>query len=377
MAFVLLFSGTMTITLMTVALRLRRSLARFAVSGTFPELTDAPTVSVCIPARNETHAMTQCLERVLASDYRKMEVIVFDDSSADDTSILIRSFAHAGVRFVPGNELPEGWLGKNHALEVLAREASGEYVVFMDVDTQIASHTISRLMEIVEAQGAEMASVIPGRGDGCRVSVLFGHLRYFWELVLSRRTAPGASSALWLMKRKTLLEKFGGFASLKDDVSPEITFAHELYGTYRGLLAGKKLGVTYEKKWRSQVETSRRLSYPRAGGKWWNGGLALVVLAILNFPSLVLTSGIIFGWGVSQVAALWFLLAFAAVYMVFTHRLWSHGWWLGGLLWPLIILQEFCLMAYSIVGYARHTVTWKGRLVTAHPDNVDALVIGR
>lgn len=32
---------------------------------------DLPTVSVCIPARNENQAIEACLERVLASDYPK------------------------------------------------------------------------------------------------------------------------------------------------------------------------------------------------------------------------------------------------------------------------------------------------------------------
>ena len=71
------------------------------------ESQDLPTVSVCISARNETHAMTQCLERIVASDYPKLEVIVLDDGSRDNTSLLIKSFAHAGVRFIEGSSLPD------------------------------------------------------------------------------------------------------------------------------------------------------------------------------------------------------------------------------------------------------------------------------
>ena len=90
---------------------------------------EIPSVSVCIAARNETHAMTQCLERVIATDYPKLEIIVLDDGSRDDTSILIKSFAHAGVRFVEGKTLQDGWLGKNYAQYTLAKEASGKIVV--------------------------------------------------------------------------------------------------------------------------------------------------------------------------------------------------------------------------------------------------------
>jgi hypothetical protein len=49
---------------------------------------------------------------------------VFNDQSGDNTSFLIKSFAHAGVRFIDGSPLPEGWLGKNFAQHHLYRESS-------------------------------------------------------------------------------------------------------------------------------------------------------------------------------------------------------------------------------------------------------------
>lgn len=131
MAIFITISCVLTGILVLFTVQLWRSLKRTAVPKLTEVSTTGPSVSVCIPARNETHAMTQCLERVLASDYEKLEVIVFDDNSADDTSVLVKSFAHAGVRFIPGKKLPEGWLGKNHALEVLAQEASGTYIIFL------------------------------------------------------------------------------------------------------------------------------------------------------------------------------------------------------------------------------------------------------
>jgi glycosyltransferase involved in cell wall biosynthesis len=163
--------------LLSFAIRLELGIRRFRIRRQYTPAIELPSVSVCVPARNETHAMTQCLERVLASDYPKMEIVVFDDESADDTSVLINSFAHAGVRFVPGTSLPEGWLGKNHALEVLAREASGTYVIFLDVDTHIQPDTISQLVGYMTSEHLEMTSVIPGRHDAWRPNVLFGHLR--------------------------------------------------------------------------------------------------------------------------------------------------------------------------------------------------------
>ncbi|HEY5695544.1 MAG TPA: glycosyltransferase, partial [Candidatus Saccharimonadales bacterium] len=77
-----LMGGNVLIAL-AIMWRLERSMTAYALPKKLPEISELPTVSVCIPARNERHAMTQCLERVLASTYQKLEVIVFDDSSDD------------------------------------------------------------------------------------------------------------------------------------------------------------------------------------------------------------------------------------------------------------------------------------------------------
>ncbi len=318
---------------------------------------------MCIPARNETHAMTECIQAVLASDYKKMEVIVFDDDSGDDTSALVRSFAYAGVRFVSGTTLPEGWLGKNHALDTLAREASGTYVVFLDVDTRITATTISWLVSYMMTEKLEMASVIPMRKDIWRVSTLLGSLRYFWQLVLWRQSAPAAAGTFWAVRRQTLLENLGGFAAFKGEVLPESHMASLLGETYHCLISNPVLGVTFEKRWKSQLETSRRLLYPMVGGRWQGGLAGLLGLLLLNSPLVIFAAASVMGWPLWQVVALWLSVVYMAVYGMYLSYVWQHGWWLGGLLWPVAVLQELGFFVLSLWGYARGKVTWKGRAV--------------
>lgn len=347
------------------SLQLQKGFKRFRIKKQYTAALEAPSVSVCIPARNETHAMTRCLENVLASDYEKLEIIVFDDESADDTSILIKSFAHAGVRFVPGTKLPEGWLGKNHALDVLAKEASGTYVIFMDVDTVIQPTTISQLVGYMMTEKMDMVSVIPRRNDTWRVSVLFGPLRYFWLLLFARKNVPAAAGALWMISRKVLLDELGGMGVFKTDVRPEMAIASRLHSSRAHTLLGSQdLGVSFEKRWSSQVETSRRLLYPVAGGDPWNGIIAFLCLLLLNIPLFSLLSTFIFGWSEIQITALWFMCIFSAIYALYAHNVWRNKWWLGGLLWSAVIFQELCLFVYSLVGYATKTITWKGRPIT-------------
>ena len=367
---IMAISSTLTFLLSTlllsVAFRLERGLRRFRMRQNLTDAVEAPSVSVCIPARNETHAMTQCLERVLASDYKKMEIVVFDDESADNTSFLINSFAHAGVRFIPGATLPEGWLGRNHALEILAREASGTYIIYLNVDTHIMPTTISQLVGYAMTEKLEMLSVIPGRNDIWRSNVLFGHLRYFWEIILSRESSPATSSSLWMIKRHTFLDTIGGLVSHKTEVEPEERLA-AIIGTkaYHCLVSDQRLGVSYEKKWQSQYETSRRLLYPMVGGNWLGGLVALVILALLNTPLLLVLSGLVVGWMPMHSIALVYVVLFSLLYGRYTHAVWRRNWWIGALSWPVIVMQELALFIASVAGYVHGTITWKGRPITS------------
>lgn len=349
-------------------IRLYIAIRHQALLAVIPKAENVPSVSVCIPARNETHALTQCLERVLASDYEKVEILVFDDSSEDDTSMIIRSFAQAGVRFVAGTELPEGWLGKNHAFDVLANEASGSYIVFMDVDTVIAPSTIRRLVDVLETEKRSMMCVIPERADGWRLSVLFGHLRYFWELTVSSDTRPASASALWVIDRDVLLQEIGGMTTYRSTAAPEAAIAARLGPTrYRSLVSNTEISVLYEKKWQSQVETSKRLLYPRANGTTFGALVALSSLIFLNLPLFVVLSGFVFGWDILQLIAGVALGTGMVVYGMYTHTTWRHHWWAGILAWPAVILQELILFINSIQGYYRRTITWKGRPVSPYP----------
>ncbi|MDB5187015.1 MAG: glycosyl transferase family protein [Candidatus Saccharibacteria bacterium] len=352
--------------LITFGIRLERALQQFRIKKQYTSAIEAPSVTVCVPARNETHAMTQCLERVLNSDYKKLEIIVFDDESADDTSVLINSFAHAGVRFVPGANLPEGWLGKNHALEVLAQEASGTYVLFLDVDTHIEPTTISRLVGYTMTENLEMVSVIPGRNDAWRPGVLFGHLRYYWELITSREYSPATSSSLWMIKRHTLIDIIGGFSPHKAEVEPEAHLA-AIIGTkaYHCLVGSEDLGISYEKKWTSQCETSIRLSYPMVGGTKKMGAYGLLILTLLNLPTLLIISGLFVSWTPFHGLAVLYLVLFSLLYCRYTYVVWRRNWWLGAVVWPYAIAQELVLFIRSVRGYAKGTITWKGRPVTS------------
>lgn len=360
--------------LIGIVVLLARQLSRAFKRGTPPKYqsklgvdTDLPSVTVCIPARNEAHALLDCLQKVVASDYQKLEIIVLDDVSGDDTSALIKSFASEGVRFVKGQPLTSGWLGKNHALQGLLNEASGSYILFMDVDTHLSPRAVEHIVRYALSKRASMVSVLPRREDGWRASVIMSPLRYFWELIFSRRLWPSTASNAWLIRREVLQKRFDGFKPFKNAVQPEAKFAAELAQTkeYQFLIGSEHFGVAYEKKWRSQLITSVRLLYPLLGNQAALAFIAFLDLLLLLAPFValaVLTPLSLISPLASVLTAL-VGLSFCVVYGFYTRRVWRRGWLLGAVLWPLVILQEALLVIASIFQYKRRTVTWKGRVI--------------
>lgn len=361
-----------TIIVIAIALNISRSMRLFSFlksTSKVVSIDELPTVSVCIPARNETHAMTECLESVLASDYPKFEVIVADDSSGDSTSNLIKSFAHAGVRFVEGRQLQEDWLGKNQALQGLLDESSGELVMFLDVDTTIGPYTISKLVAYMQQEKALMLSVLPHRHDTWRASVLLAPLRYFWVMATHTKRAPAVASALWMVDSDVLQNDFDGFNKIKYYIQPEAFLAQYFseLKKYRAVMSDDSLEVTFAKKLSSQIETSVRLLYPLVGKNWRSGLVAASILAVMALPGGLIVAGLLTGWSDIHMIAAWAEVMMIAMFVPYCRFMYPGNWLVCALLWPVLIAQELALLLTSWYKYVRGNVTWKGRNISKNP----------
>lgn len=355
---ILFILGVVGVVDIAVLLKLRRlfGLLDFPENDVTPE-TDLPSVSICISARNETHAMTQCLERVVATDYPKLEVIVLDDGSRDDTSLLIQSFAHAGVRFIEGKTLPDGWLGKNYAQSLLAEEASGKYVFFMDVDTLIDRHTLLRAISYMKSHDATMMSIVPIRNDHWETSTLMTTMRHFWTLMRFRVHRPRAVSNAWLIDRQLLLDQLQADESLHTSLQMETMLSRKLVdeSKYRLVMSNAWLGLRFEKRWSSQVETSIRLLYPQCGRHMTQ------VIGLFAVLGLTLTPYIAVFW---QPWALALVALQFGVALYYLSHVWMRYRLVGALLLPVTVAQEMVLLVISAYRYNFGTITWKGRPIT-------------
>lgn len=124
---------------------------------------DSPLVTAVIPAKDEEKTLPGCLDDVRRQDYPRLEIIVVDDRSTDGTGAIAQSAAanDPRVKVLTITDLPEGWTGKTHALQVAADQAAGDWLWFIDADTRHAPENLAIVMEYARSQGAEMASLLP------------------------------------------------------------------------------------------------------------------------------------------------------------------------------------------------------------------------
>lgn len=326
---------------------------------------ELPTVTVAIPARNETNDLASCIRSVLANDYPKLEVLVLDDCSQDRTAEVIRDFAHDGVRFIQGDPPADRWLAKNQAYETLASHASGEIVLFCGVDVRFGPRAIRALVTTMKDKKRDMMSVLPFRIGGGVDTSLVQPLRYWWELALPRRTfnRPPVLSTCWLISRKELNEA-GRFKGVSHNILPERFFARVMVKSdgYAFIRADEQLEVNTVKPIEEQLKTAVRIKYPSLRKRPENVLFLLFIETLLLLGPLVLTVS----WLWSGPTTATILAALATILLVATHYAImsaSHPLHSTVALFnlPVAILTEIGLTLTSMVKYEFGKVQWKGR----------------
>jgi len=332
-----------------------------------PKLSKAqqPTITVAIAARNEDKALTDCLNAVLSSDYGKMEVLVLDDCSTDGTGSLMSFYANNGVRFISGQEPPLGWLGQNWAYERLAKEASGDYILFLGVDTKISPRTISRMIQFAKFYTYKMISLQPMFLHLDFWPQLLQPLRLLWQTTfrnLLRR--PPVSSSLWMIEKKAL-EELKTFTEIPGVVNPEKNLATKLYATdsYFYAFANADDGVITRKRLSSLWDSAIRSYYPHMGR---NPAVVcytiLLILAALVAPALGLIEAITtHQYTLSVILGVVASLFWWISHLMLVTRVNPSGWFLAIFNLPIMIVVEVFLNITSMYKYEFGQVDWKGR----------------
>ncbi|WP_455644913.1 glycosyltransferase family 2 protein [Methanosphaera sp.] len=99
-------------------------------------------VSIIIPVYNSSKYLLECLDSIKRQTLTDFEVICIDDNSTDDSLNILKKYADNDQRF---KVLQQEHKGPGAARNKGIREASGEYILFIDSDDWIEKDTLDTL----------------------------------------------------------------------------------------------------------------------------------------------------------------------------------------------------------------------------------------
>lgn len=112
------------------------------------------TISIIVPAYNIAAWLPRSLDSLLAQTHENLEIIVVDDGSADNVREVLASYTdkHPNIKAI---HKENG--GVTSARLCGLREASGDWIGFMDGDDYVEPQMYSRLLENAVAAGADIS----------------------------------------------------------------------------------------------------------------------------------------------------------------------------------------------------------------------------
>ncbi len=119
------------------------------------------TVSVIIPAYNVEKYIGKCLESVCAQSYSRLQVIVIDDGSTDDTLKQAQRFCDDYAVKIIHKENGGVSAARNMALDLV----EGEYVLFLDADDTLEKDAIEILVNAIDVSESDWVSCQYSRWD--------------------------------------------------------------------------------------------------------------------------------------------------------------------------------------------------------------------
>lgn len=267
--------------------------------------TDA-SVRVCVPARDEALNIGTCV-RALTDDPSFTEIVVLDDGSSDGTAALAIAAADGDPRFTTrsADSRPEGWAGKPWACAEAARDATSDWLLFVDADVRVATGAIAAAIARAHAENADLVSLF-----GTWELVSFAErlvIPAMGWLIRSANDLPALNAdggrpfanGQFILVRRSAYDRLGGHGAVRAEVLDDVRLAE------RARDAGLRIRLWWA-PWAFRVRLYRSIAdivagyrknlYEGLGRRAWLGWLgAIAVFATTAAPALGLVAFIAAG----------------------------------------------------------------------------------
>lgn len=200
---------------------------------------ELPRLTVIVPARNEAAAIQSTLESLLAQTI-PLHVIAVDDRSTDETGTMMDRMAAQAwpegrrLTVLHVRELPDGWLGKNHALALAARQATTPWMLFTDGDVQFAPDVLARAVNYAESADAGHFVMLPTpilhtNGESMMMSflqVIVAAAMRLWKIPDAKARRESIGIGAFNLIRRDVYDGVGGFEALRMEVLEDVRLGY-------------------------------------------------------------------------------------------------------------------------------------------------------
>lgn len=114
-----------------------------------------PLISVIVPYYNSEKYLRRCIDSIVSSTYKNLEIILVNDGSEDGSDVIAEEYAQKDER-VKNISVSHGGVSRarNKGLEA----AGGELVTFVDSDDWISTDILEHMCAVMQETEAELAT---------------------------------------------------------------------------------------------------------------------------------------------------------------------------------------------------------------------------
>jgi glycosyltransferase involved in cell wall biosynthesis len=272
------------------------------------------SVTAIVPARNEESVIAACIQS-LARQTEIAEILVVNDQSSDQTASVARGLMEKipNLRLLETGDLPEGWVGKNHALWVGVQQAKSAWLLLTDADAEHEPNSAARALQITQEQNAALVSFSPEQitekwYEKALIPYVYLRLakRFSFDQVNDPASSAAAANGQFLMIRRDVYDSIGGHSGVAGEVLEDVAIATRVKQAGHRIWFGSGKGLVRTRMYRSfgaMWEGWKKNLYRLMGGTPWSvfreleSNLPwiplLLILLGLKFP-LLLFLGVLF-----------------------------------------------------------------------------------
>jgi len=341
-----------------------------------PDTSVRTSLSVIVPARNEGKSIERALPSLLKALPDGGEVILLNDRSADETGPIARRLAEDDdrLRVIDIAEVPSGWLGKTHAMQVGYGASTGEYLLFTDADVIFSPGCLARAVQYCRKEGIDHLVATPRmitrgfweRVFTCFFSILLVSRFRIWRSALPRSRHYAGIGAFNLVSRKAY-EKAGTHRVIRSEVVDDLLLGRlvKRSGGKQRVVSGERcLQVRWNEGLRGLIEGLEKNAY---AGFDYNaigtvaGCITLILITVLPafLPILYVTFPAVCTASIAAAAGAGVWVSFAVLYALTSRAMGTSRAYF--LTFPVgSILLVWTILRSMILYYVHGGVKWRG-----------------